>query len=146
MTLKTRLKVRELIESAEAICYPMGSFYSSLIASLLPTGVGETISGMSVPKVYIPNRGVDPEQLGMTLTRSVKTLIRYLRSECPKRVTATDLLQYVLLDVRGGGYGAGELDSVRKLGVEIVDVPLMTEESEPYWDADRLGEVLVSLV
>jgi CofD-related protein of GAK system len=143
---KIRGKTRELIQSAEAICYPMGSFYSSLIASLLPTGIGDTIAGVSVPKVYIPNRGEDPEQSGMTLARSVKTLISYLRSGCSRRVATGDLLQYVLLDVRGGGYEARELESVRKLGVEVVDVSLVSEMSAPFWDADRLSDVLVSLV
>jgi CofD-related protein of GAK system len=146
VTLEIRGKVRELIESAEAICYPMGSFYSSLIASLLPSGIGDTIAGMSVPKVYIPNRGDDPEQRGMSLNDSVKALVRYLRAGCTKRVRAGDLLGYVLLDVQGGGYESRELDSLRKLGVEVVDVRLITDRSAPYWDAERLSEVLVSLV
>jgi len=146
VNLELRGKVRDLLRSAEAICYPIGSFYSSLIASLLPNGIGETISEMRVPKVYIPNRGNDAEQLGLDLPRAVKELIKYLRAGCSRRVAVHDLLQYVLVDVESGAYDESELDSVRSLGVEVVDVPLMTEESSPYWDADRLTEVLVSLV
>ena len=139
-------KVRELIQSAETVCYPMGSFYSSLIASLLPNGIGDAIAGLDVPKVYVPNRGEDPEQLGMSLCDSVRALLHFLRSGCVKHVGAADLLRYVLLDVRNGCYEDYELDPVRKLGVEVVDVPLITEKSAPYWDAGRLSEVLVSLV
>ncbi len=146
VTLKIRGKTHELIQSAEAICYPMGSFYSSLIASLLPIGIGDAIADMCVPKVYIPNGGVDVEQYGMTLSNSVKTLIRYLRSGCSRRVATGDLLQFVLLDARNGSYEARELDMIQELGVEVVDVPMMTDDSAPYWDAHRLIEVLVSLV
>lgn len=146
VNLELRGKVRDLLRSAEAICYPMGSFYSSLIASLLPHGIGETIAELRVPKVYVPNTGDDPEQLGLSLSGAVEQLLEYLRAGCRGKVDVADLLQYVLLDVRGGEYRRREIDAVRKLGVEIVDVPLVTPASQPYWDADRLSEVLVSLV
>jgi len=57
-----REKIRKLILEAELICYPMGSFYSSRIANLLPRGVGQAVAENDCPKVYIPNTGVDPEQ------------------------------------------------------------------------------------
>jgi CofD-related protein of GAK system len=146
VSLALQGKVRDLVRSAEAICYPMGSFYSSLIASLLPVGIGETIADMSVPKVYIPNRGDDPEQLGMSLARSVETLIKYLRVGCSKHVEPRDLVQFVLVDQQRSGVGEPELDSIRKLGIDVIDVSLVTHQSGPRWDAARLSEVLVSLV
>ena len=75
-----RKKYRRLIRQAELICYPPGSFYSSLVANLLPTGVGSAIAGTDCPKVYIPNLGHDPEQIGMTLDSSVQTLLEYLHA------------------------------------------------------------------
>ena len=50
-----RPKMRDLIRSSELICYPVGSFYSSLIANLLPRGVGRAVAGVNCPKIYIPN-------------------------------------------------------------------------------------------
>jgi 2-phospho-L-lactate transferase/gluconeogenesis factor (CofD/UPF0052 family) len=47
--------MNDLIREAELICYPMGSFYSSLIANLLPKGVGKAVSRNPCPKVFIPN-------------------------------------------------------------------------------------------
>ena len=74
-------KVKKLIAKAEVICFPIGSFYSSVLANILPRGVGRQIRKVVCPKVYVPNLGVDPEQVGMTLSRSVATLIAYLRKD-----------------------------------------------------------------
>ncbi len=46
-------KKQHLIETADMICYPPGSFHSSLIANLLPKGVGKSIARSSNPKVYV---------------------------------------------------------------------------------------------
>ena len=64
---------------ADFICHPRGSQYSSLIANLLPKGVGAAISSADCPKIFIPNTGSDPEQNGMTLTGMVRTLIKLLK-------------------------------------------------------------------
>ena len=61
------MRNRLLIERADLICYPPGSFYSSVLANLLPKGVGESIARRVVPKVYVPSIGRDPECIGMNL-------------------------------------------------------------------------------
>ena len=48
------------------ICYPIGSFYSSVIANLLPDGVARAVAENDCPKIFIPNTGVDKEMLGRT--------------------------------------------------------------------------------
>ena len=55
-----RDKVRNRILAADLICYPVGIFYSSVIANLLPKGVGDAILALTRPNVYIPNGGTDP--------------------------------------------------------------------------------------
>lgn len=67
ITARLRKKNRRLIASAELICYPPGSFYSSLLANLLPEGVGRAIHANRCPKVFIPNSSPDPEQAGLGL-------------------------------------------------------------------------------
>jgi CofD-related protein of GAK system len=49
-----RDKVKDLIREAELICFPVGSFYTSLLATLLPGGVGEAIAANDCPKVFVP--------------------------------------------------------------------------------------------
>lgn len=139
-------KVVDLIQSAEVICYPMGSFYSSLLANLLPKGVGKAIVNAHCPKVFIPNMGEDPEQIGMRLSDSVATLLRQLRKDADGEYEAKDLVAFVLVDRQNGNY-AMEIDlaNVEKLGVKVIDVDL-TDRSEDFMvEPTKLTEILVSM-
>lgn len=142
-----RAKTISLIAEAELICYPMGSYYTSLIANLLPRGVGQAVAGNPCPKVYIPNLGHDPEQLGMTLADQVRTLCAYLERGCHTSPPRGELLDFLLVDTRSGDYGPeADLEKIREQGVEVIDAPLVTERSAPYLDEERLIERLLSLV
>ena len=143
---RIRKRNRKLIESADLICYPPGSFYSSLLANLLPEGVGTAIADNDCPKVYIPNLGQDPEQIGMTLEQSVTTLLGALTADAGKTAANDDLLSFVLIDSANGAYpsplSAGKM---RQLGIQIIDVPLVSRRSAPFYDADLLVAALLSL-
>jgi CofD-related protein of GAK system len=144
----SRAALRQISE-ADLICYPYGSFYSSVLANLLPRGVGAAIVATRCPKVYVPNWGNDPEQLGMTLADTVERLLGAVRREAPE-VKTRDVLQRVVLDSRHLQY-ALQLDvpRVEALGVEVLDLPfgrdlaLNSTRQEP--DFTQLAELLVSL-
>lgn len=141
-----RKKYRRLIRQAELICYPPGSFYTSLVASLLPTGVGSAIAGTDCPKVYIPNLEQDPEQIGMTLDGCVLTLLEYLRADNTGKCSAGQLLNFVLIDGKRGKY----LPSVAALAklepeIKIIDTRLISRKSAPYYDPELLVAALLSL-
>jgi len=141
-----RKKNRNLIQQADLICYPPGSFYTSLIANLLPEGVGAAIAACDSPKIYIPNLGHDPEQVGMTLEGSICTLLDYLRAGVPDECPNRELLDFVLIDSRRGHYPESKsLRDVRKLGVQVIDTRLISRESAPYYDAGLLVAALLSL-
>ncbi|HAJ91551.1 MAG TPA: hypothetical protein DCO71_02840 [Gammaproteobacteria bacterium] len=141
-----RKKNRRLIQQAELICYPPGSFYSSLIANLLPTGVGSAIAGTNCPKVYIPNLGQDPEQIGMTLDSSMLTLLDYLRADNTDKCPNGKLLNFVLIDSKRGKYPSPVSAPVmKKLGIRIIDTRLISKQSAPYYDAELLVSALLSL-
>lgn len=141
-----RKKYCRLIQQAELICYPPGSFYTSLIASLLPTGVGSAIAATDCPKVYIPNLGQDPEQIGMTLDSSVLTLLDYLRADNPAGCPNGKLLNFVLVDSKRGNYHSSLSATVmQELGVRVIDTRLISRRSAPYYDADLLVSTLLSL-
>ncbi len=124
-----RQPVQQLIQEADLICYPMGSFYSSLIANLLPKGVGQAISENTCPKVYIPNTGTDPEQLGLSLARSVETLLTYLQQSCYRRTAPHRLLNFVLLDSQNTmSLTAQDLGKIQQMGIKIIDTSLITSE------------------
>ena len=140
-------KNRRLIESAELLCYPPGSFYSSLIANLLPIGVGRAIRDNPNPKVFIPNTGVDPEQLGMSLEQQLETLLSQLRLDAGATTPADALLNVVLLDSQRGDYAmTTPVADWAEHGITVIDTPLISEASAPYYDNDLLARALMSLV
>jgi CofD-related protein of GAK system len=141
-----RKKNRQLIQQAELVCYPPGSFYSSLIANLLPAGVGSAIAETDCPKVYIPNLGQDPEQIGMTLDSSILTLLDYLRADNRDNCPTGKLLNFVLLDSKRGKYPSPiSAPVIQEANIQIVDTRLISKQSAPYYDAELLAAALLSL-
>jgi CofD-related protein of GAK system len=145
-TAQLKKKSRKLIENADLICYPPGSFYSSLLANLLPKGVGTAIAANECPKVYIPNLGRDPEQLGMDLEKMIKRLLAQLHSDFPENSDNSKLLNFVLLDSKHGDYPSPiATQLLRKMGIELIDMKLISKQSAPYYDNELLASSLMSL-
>jgi CofD-related protein of GAK system len=140
-----RKKTRDLIGRAEVICYPMGSFYSSLVATLLPAGVGDAIAACDAPKVYVPNLGEDPEQLGMTVGDAVERLLEYLLRSSTSADEVSAFLHYVLTDSNALDISAPDASRIERLGVRIVDVPTLGGAESATWDSEQLARLLVSL-
>lgn len=133
----------DAIETADLICYPPGSFYSSLLANLLPEGVGRSICQNSNPKVYLPNLGTDPEQQGLSLMERVKRLVSTVMADTNNN-SPFSALDYLLLD---DSYNYGELDSelLHGLNVVVVRTPLITEKQHKY-DERLVARALLSFV
>jgi CofD-related protein of GAK system len=139
-------KTRKLISKAELICYPPGSYYSSLIANLLPDGVSAAIACDDRPKVYVPNLGRDPEQIGMTLEQCVIKLLEQLHSGISGDCRNEDLLNFILLDSNNGDYPSPfPLSKIEKLGITVIDTRLVTKRSAPHYDPELLVHALLSL-
>ncbi len=144
---KVEDKVLRLIHHADLLIFPMGSFYTSVMANLLPRGVGQAIAAVNVPKVYIPNVGHDPEQLGMQVTDAVSALVDVVRRDAGPRVHLDHILNMVLYDSRSDAYENGlDPNSLRSQGVQVVDAPILTERGGRWiHDPKGLSEVLLSL-
>ena len=141
-----RKKNRNLIRTAELICYPFGSFYTSLVANLLPKGVGSVIAATDCPKIFIPNLGQDPEQIGMTMDQSVQTLLEYLHADVSADCSNEKLLNFVLLDSKGGNYPSSlSAGLMKQRGIQVIDTRLVSKQSAPYYDARLLVSALLSL-
>lgn len=137
---------RKLIAMADIVCFPPGSFYTSLIANLLPQGIGEAISNNSASKVYVPSLGNDPEQLGMSLSASVDTILKYLKMDAGENCPNDKLLNYVLIDSKNGDYNSvPSQDYLEDLGIRLIDTKLITPKSAPYYDQELLVGALLSL-
>ncbi|KEA61830.1 hypothetical protein ADIMK_3977 [Marinobacterium lacunae] len=145
-TTQVRKRNRKLIQQADLICYPQGSFYSSLIANLLPEGVGRSIARNDCPKVYIPNQGSDPEQLGMTLEDCITTLLDYLKRDEAGGLKVSDLLNFVLIDSKCGHYPGGiPYRLFDSLGIQVIDLRFIDRTKEGRYDNERLVTTLLSL-
>lgn len=145
-TTKLSKSNRKLIDMADLICYPPGSFYSSLIANLLPQGVGSAIANNPAPKIYIPSLGNDPEQFGMSLSKAIDTLLMYLRVDAGAECPTNKLLNFILVDSSNGDYiSSPSQDHLDALGIRLIDTNLITEKSAPYYDSELLAGALLSL-
>ncbi|BDX01620.1 hypothetical protein MACH16_03680 [Marinomonas pontica] len=134
---------KDAIETADLICYPPGSFYSSLLANLMPEGVGASISANPNPKVYLPNLGVDPEQQGLSMMERVVRLMSTISGD-KETAGPYSVLDYLLLD---DAYDYGELDDalLARLNVTVIKTPLITEKPHKY-DEHLVARALLSFV
>ncbi len=133
------------IRKAECICYPIGSFYSSVVANLLPKGVGKAIAAAHCPKVFIPNLGVDPELLGHTVQKQVEQLTKPLLADAPTS-SRSNMVHTVLVDAENGSYPGGLPSGwLAEQGIQLVSMPLVTAKSAPFADAELLSNALVYL-
>lgn len=138
----TSVKIKE----ADLIVYPPGSFYSSLIANLLPSGVAEAIANNPKPKVYVPNLGEDPEQFGMTLVDCLRKIVSVLNAQQAAPLSAQHFVDHVLLDsAHLEALGQAHVTPLESLGLEVVARPLVSTESAPYYDNKLLTKALLSL-
>ena len=143
--LQLRKKIKNLISDAHLICYPMGSFFSSILAQFLVQGVGEAISTARVPKIYIANTGRDPECFGYTVMDQVDALIEYGRVD-NKAAAPRDLVSAVLIDREYGNYAGGIAENYfARQGIELIDCPLISRASKPYIDENLLLPQLLAL-
>ncbi|HAS89181.1 MAG TPA: GAK system CofD-like protein [Desulfovibrio sp.] len=145
-TVKIPRKMTLLINSAELICYPLGSFYSSVVANLLPEGIGKAVSESKCPKVFTPNTGTDPELKGHSLTDQIDKLLYYLRKDDPENISINNVLNFILVDSVNGFYPGGvDKKAINKLGIQVIDCELVSENSSPYLDPKLLSQALLSL-
>ncbi|WP_051307149.1 GAK system CofD-like protein [Desulfomicrobium escambiense] len=140
-----RGEIRACIGGADLICYPIGSFYSSLVANLLPAGVGAAISRTPCPKVFVPNTLPDPEAIGLSLADQVRTLLRHLQADAPNAIAVGDVLDAILLDPCITYRGAENLErELATLGLRIIKTPLTVRETGAI-DPHLLCQTLISL-
>jgi CofD-related protein of GAK system len=138
-------QVQTRIDEASLIVYPMGSFFTSVIANLLPRGVGCSIAKARCPKVYVPNVGRDNEQGRLTVADRVRTILEYVRRDAGAHIPAEDILDLVLLDRETEHYGdLGDLDSLRSLGIVVAQLDLGADQSSRLCP-HRLADTLISL-
>lgn len=132
-------RLAEVIRKADLICYPVGSFFSSVMANLLPLGVSCAVREAACPKVFIPNLGTDPELFGLSVQDQVAYLLRFGSAEgCP----AGQVLNWLLVDEDESRYPGGIPHAwLARLGIRVRKARLVSEP--PYLDAALLCRELL---
>lgn len=142
---RAKTDVLRKVSTSDLICYAPGSFYSSLVANLLPQGMIEQISHAQCPKVFVPSLGIDPEVPHMSLYDRVLLLIRYLaREDSP----VTDVLSTVLFDPQYTPLTALEEEQLKKLGLSLTKESLVDPASslaQPHYCPTKLSTTLVDM-
>lgn len=128
------------LREADLICFPMGSFYSSVLVSLLPEGIGRAIAESRAMKVFIPNSGADPESADLDLGAQVERLLALLRLDAPD-APAARLLNAILIDSANGQY-RGRIGAIPS-GIRIEDRAVV--ESPGRHDPKALRAVLMEM-
>lgn len=136
----------EAIREADAIYFPMGSFFSSLLVTLLPAGIGRAVAESRSRKIFIPNTGPDIESTHLNLEMQVAELVSALKRDAPQ-AEARDLVNGILLDSIAGEYEiadfGGFADSMSSLGIDVLDRRIVKAEREH--DAEALLAALAGL-
>jgi 2-phospho-L-lactate transferase/gluconeogenesis factor (CofD/UPF0052 family) len=138
-------RVQALIREADLLCYPPGSFFSSILANVQLKGVGRTAAESRALKLYMPNPGPDPESAGLSLEERLEFLTEALLQDAPGAVPG-DVLNCLLVDAAHADYPGGVPTSwCRKRGVRIIDYPftLKARGSGGFIPADPLRSALL---
>ncbi|MGL1861680.1 MAG: GAK system CofD-like protein [Pseudodesulfovibrio sp.] len=136
-------EVRQLISEADLICFPVGSFYSSVVVNLLPLGVGEAVAANPCPKVFVPNPVGDPELFGHSVEDQARALHKYLvQSGAPDEGC---ILTHIVMDSQAEYPGNTDAEQLDALGIRVIETPLVVDESEQLFSSKRLVEALISL-
>ncbi len=124
---------RQRIAEAGRVWYPVGSFYSSVLAGLLPSGMDRALEAARCPKVFLPNPLPDPELLGHTLLDQLVVLRRYAP------------VTHLLVDAGWHGYPGGIPDNamLKKMGIQRVSSPILLRDG--HLDAAKTLAALASL-
>ncbi len=134
---------KKLISQADLICYPPGSLFSSIIANLLPAGVGRAIAAQDVPKTYVPSLGHDPEAFGLSLADQVSALLVPLRADAGEDTPTHRLLSHVICDSGVDRSICAEVTA--RHGIPCHRVPLVGDTPDRY-DPQLICEMLISLI
>lgn len=140
-------ETRQLIDAAELVVFPPGSFYSSLIANLLPKGVSKALNKNPAPRVYVPSLGADLETIGMTLVDQIRVLSQHLSHKSPVNGSERPPIDFLLFDSQLMSISDKQAEEIMEaLGVQMVDVDLATENPDVYrYDDVKLAEALLAL-
>lgn len=144
-TARITAEVAKSLNCAKLICYPMGSFYSSILANLLPQGTGESIANNPCPKIFIPNSGFDPEIANLSIVQQVEKIVEILRKDCPS-ARVKDFISDILLDTQNGAYKELDIRQLQGYNIHIHDRKIVNSEDANKHLAENVAKFLLQYI
>jgi len=133
-----------LISGADLIVFPPGSFFSSVLANLLPNGVGKAINESAKPKVFIPNLGIDPELYDTSLIEQIELLNQTINKDVSDG-KETKAINMVLTDSSlRSDIDKALKDYLSSKQIQLIDVDLRGNHPLQY-DESKLIEALINI-
>jgi len=143
---RIRKQNKRLIKEADLLVFPPGSFYSSLVANLLPKGVGKSALTSAAPRVFIPNLGNDPELFDTDLREQIDALNKAICDDAGRDADHVMSIDIVLTDsALHQGIPPAILDYIEVRGIQLLDIDLRNARSTEHYDEQKLIEALLSL-
>lgn len=143
---RIRKQNKRLIKEADLLVFPPGSFYSSLVANLLPKGVGKSALTSAAPRVFIPNLGNDPELFDTDLREQIDALNKAICDDAGRDADQVMSIDIVLTDsALHQGITPAILDYIEVRGIQLLDIDLRNARSSEHYDEQKLIEALLSL-
>ena len=143
-------EVLELIGSADLICFPVGSFFTSVLAALLPDGIAAAVAASESPKVYVPNPCGDPEERGMSLEDKVRALRAHLVGASVVTGTAAAsaqaVLDIVLVDEGLARANGSAFRAIEAMGICVVRACLASRADPSRYDGAALADALIAML
>ena len=140
-TVSIKRKTRSALLDTDLIVFAQGSFYSSLLANVLPRGVGSAIAESQAPKVWVPNLGEDPEQIGLSFEDSLVRLVNALLVDT-NSAEPRDVLTHVVINPNAQYQGAIPLHKLNSWGITPI---YLAQTDGPGFCPKALSEMLCYL-
>lgn len=136
-------RAAEEIRRSDVIIIGPGSFYTSIVATLLPNGMREAIAESKAKLVYVPGRAIEAN--GETGPEKLSEFVTAIHTYLPRPLDAVVYNTAVLSDTQQGYYQEKVWSSIIDDVKSIQDVPIIGmpfEAAEGGSDPELLGAIL----
>ncbi len=140
------------LREADLIVYSIGSFYTSILCTLLTHGILDAIKQSNAPKIFLANAVADDETKGLSLSHMLTAFNHCCQSIGDAPRVLTDYIHYVIANDHGnssiyrgrGGYIPVDQTNIIKCGVSLLEYPL--EKNRGVYDTDLISRIILSFV
>lgn len=136
-------RARQEILDSDVIVIGPGSFYTSIIATLLPNGMKEAIAESSAKLIYVPGNAVEGD--GETGPERLSEFVQILNSYLPRKVDVVVYNNCSLDELQKSYYAKKNWVKIIDDAAEIDNVPVVAapyEKDEGGLDPVLLGNVI----